>query len=117
MKTMIGVALFMERLGFGIDNSTVTGKVILQKSIYIGQLAGANFGYVFGWYNKGPYSPELNYESMEWEDNYGETTDYKLCECYLEIADMLKKEFEPKFGIKQDVWLELLASILWVRQN
>ena len=55
----IALRLLLDELGVEPKIKTVAQRKTLQKSVYIGQLAGVDFGYRYNWYVMGPYSPGL----------------------------------------------------------
>ena len=118
MKTkLIALKLFLEELGIPSDIDTVDERKKVQKSIYLGQVAGVDLGYHFGWYLKGPYSPELTKDYYE--------LDEALIDGDLEYQKKeLKSQMKEKLHaiqpivippgdvlLSQEDWLELLASV------
>src|SRR5207253_2671703 len=47
------------------DSSSFTGRLIIQKTVYLLQVFGFALGYRFSWYIYGPYSPDLTRDVME----------------------------------------------------
>ena len=53
------IAECIKKIGFSPNVHKFQHRIILQKVIYLLQLAGIKFGFQFGLYIRGPYSPEL----------------------------------------------------------
>lgn len=116
-KKLIALKLILEELGISSDIDTVDERKRIQKSVYLGQIAGVDLGYHFGWYLKGPYSPELT------KDYYELNTvliDGDLEYQRKELKEQLKSKLhtiQPIFTspgdvpLNQEDWLELLASV------
>lgn len=58
-SNLIALKLFLDDLGVSADIETIDDRKRVQKAVYLGQAAGADLGYRFGWYLLGPYSPSL----------------------------------------------------------
>ena len=58
-KAQINLKLFLDALEISSEISTLEDRKRVQKAVYIGQEAGVDLGYSYGWYLLGPYSPEL----------------------------------------------------------
>src|SRR5262245_20956825 len=43
----------------GVNLTTFTGRLILQKRMFLLLMSGVDIGYNFSWYIRGPYSPGL----------------------------------------------------------
>src|SRR5205809_136660 len=56
---LIVLKLFLEELGVSPGIDTLDDRKRVQKAVYLGQRAGVDLGYRFGWYLLGPYSPAL----------------------------------------------------------
>ena len=50
---------FVEALGENADIENFEDRKRFQKAVYLGQVAGVDLGYRYGWYVKGPYSTDL----------------------------------------------------------
>jgi len=118
MKTkLIALKLFLEELGVPSDIDTVDERKRVQKTIYLGQIAGVDLGYHFGWYLKGPYSPELTKdyydldEALTEGDREFQKKDLKgqLKEKLQSIKTIVTQPCD--IPLSQADWLELLASV------
>jgi len=58
-RRQIGLKLAMDRLGLDVKVETFDDRLILQKAIYLAQAVGANLGYYYRWYLRGPYCPAV----------------------------------------------------------
>jgi uncharacterized protein YwgA len=58
-RQQIGVKLTMDALGLPFSIDRFTDRLVLQKVVYLVQAAGAQLGYQFHWYLRGPYSSLL----------------------------------------------------------
>jgi hypothetical protein len=106
----------LDALGVGAEISTVADRKRIQKAVYLGQRAGANLGYRFGWYVRGPYSPPLAdaYYALANALTMGDEPPADLC-LNPGLAASLKKllpvlEVPEGVHLPQEDWLELLAS-------
>src|SRR5262245_4220988 len=58
-STKIALKLLLDSIGVPADVGKLEGRKLIQKAVYLGQRAGVDLGYRFGWYLMGPYSPDL----------------------------------------------------------
>lgn len=52
------IRLFNE-IGLPIEITQFNGRLLFQKTVYLLQEMGLHFGYSYGWYIRGPYSPAV----------------------------------------------------------
>ncbi len=118
-KAQISLKLFLDALDIPSKISTLADRKRVQKAVYIGQKAGANLGYSYGWYLLGPYSPELtqdyftlNYDLINEDSEYNS---YKLVESLSNKLNGIKSlmEVPQEVNLPQEDWLELVASIIY----
>jgi uncharacterized protein YwgA len=114
---LIALKLFLEALGIPPDIDTVNERKRVQKSIYLGQIAGVDLGYRFGWYLKGPYSPELTKDYYELDEALNEgDIEYQKKDLKGQLKEKLQA-IQPimsppsDVSLNQEDWLELLASV------
>lgn len=122
-KAQINLKLFLDALGISSEISTLEDRKRVQKAVYIGQEAGADLGYSYGWYLLGPYSPELtqNYFTLN-DDLINGDEDYKS---YKLVDPLLNKLYDIKslmevpqeVNLPQEDWLELVASIIYLMKE
>ena len=124
MKTkLIALKLFLEELGVPPDIDTVDERKRVQKTIYLGQIAGVDLGYHFGWYLKGPYSPELTKDYYDLDEALTEgDLEYQKKELKGQLKEKLQS-IKPivtqpcDVPLSQADWLELLASVHYQYTN
>lgn len=118
MKTkLIALKLFLEELGVPSNIDTVDERKRVQKTIYLGQIAGVDLGYHFGWYLKGPYSPELTKDYYDLDEALTEgDLEYQKKDLKGQLKEKLQS-VQPiitqpcNVPLSQADWLELLASV------
>jgi uncharacterized protein YwgA len=120
LAQLAALALALEHLGVPRDTDSLQGRVKLQKAIFLAQQAGVSFEYSFGWYLKGPYSPRLtkDYFSLSDTSAIDVTDGLRLTDPAREALDRIMPLFkvpEP-LSLRQDQWLELVASWLYLRR-
>ena len=52
-------------LELDIDFSNFSGRLRFQKELYLLQELGINFGFSYGWYKRGPYSPSAAHSGFD----------------------------------------------------
>jgi uncharacterized protein YwgA len=124
MKTkLIALKLFLEELGVPSNIDTVDERKRVQKSIYLGQIAGVDLGYHFGWYLKGPYSPELTKDYYDLDEALTEgDLEYQKKDLKGQLKEKLQSiksiVTQPcDIPLSQADWLELLASVHYQYSN
>jgi uncharacterized protein YwgA len=92
----------------GLDN-----RLRLQKAIYLVQAAGADLGYRYSWYIKGPYSTGLTQDyfalAESGEDNDNRVLSQSFVDRVLDAAKVLA--VPKKINAEKHEWYELLASL------
>jgi uncharacterized protein YwgA len=58
-RQQIGLKLTLDGLGIPLTLDSFRARLVVQKSVYLAQVAGLQLGYPFHWYLRGPYSPSL----------------------------------------------------------
>lgn len=76
-RRQIGTKLTLDALGLGLDLDSFDERLILQKAVYLAQLAGVNLGYFYRWYLRGPYCPDLTSDLFSMADEFA--TDKEGC--------------------------------------
>lgn len=114
---LITLKLFLDALGIPDDISTVDDRKRVQKAVYLGQSAGVELGYRFGWYVMGPYSPGLtrDYYGLAEAASAGdeEYRTKELRRTVLEKLQGIRPVMTPPddVDLTQEDWLELAASL------
>lgn len=124
MKTaQITLKLFLDALGIPPKISTLNDRKKVQKAVYIGQKAGVDLGYSYGWYLLGPYSPELTQDYFTLNNDLAtgnvDYENYKLVESSTIKLSAIKSMMETPSEVKlsQEDWLELVASIIYKNEE
>lgn len=104
------------KLGLEINVQTFDTRFFIQKNAYFLQEFGADLGYAFGMYIRGPYSPalardaytlqELEYTSEEIKSVSVNTDAIDRMRAFIEDVDQLISSNKGR-----QYWLELLASL------
>jgi uncharacterized protein YwgA len=108
----------------GIPNPTLgtfSERLNVQKKVYLTQLMGYDLGYRFGWYLRGPYCRELTEDAFTLKDELasGEKDHEQFAlsdeaEAKIGKAERLW-ETPSGLGVSRDQWLELLASVHYLK--
>src|SRR5262249_25837222 len=104
-----------------LDLRTFSQRFNIQKRIYLIQLMGLDLGYRYGWYLRGPYSRSLTADAFALRDELiaGEThhAAYRLSPKAAERIAKARKLWDVPSGLSigTDEWLELLASLHYLR--
>lgn len=113
----LALKLFLEELGVPVSIDTFTDRKRVQKAVYLGQRAGVDLGYRFGWYHYGPYSPRLARDYYELEDAVAiEDTAMPgptLAPPVRQRLDRVKPALEvpESVNLQAPEWFELVASL------
>ena len=118
----VGLKLILEKAGISdINLETFSQRFNIQKRIFLIQVMGCDLGYRFGWYIRGPYCRDLTADAFALKDelNAGER-DYEGFHLEQETKNRIEKAevlWSPPAGLvlSHDDWLELLASIHYLR--
>jgi len=111
--------LLLDELGVGSDVATLDDRKRIQKAVYLGQLAGVDLGYRFGWYRMGPYSPDLTRDYFELAAALADepAPAAQLRAAYRERLRGLRTLLDPpaEVALDREGWLELAASYHYLR--
>jgi hypothetical protein len=119
---LLVLKLFLDTLGIDDRIETVDDRKRVQKAVYLGQLSGIDLGYRYGWYRMGPYCPALtrDYYALESDLAAGALAPEE-CALNAEAVEKLKAIIpllkSPVEGVGQEDWLELLASVHFLRKE
>ncbi len=99
-------------LGKNIDLDNFDEKLIIQKTVYIAQKMGFNFGYNFGWYVRGVYSSSLTVDlyGMDEKTTYNPTSDDISL---VKLINSFKKDFNDN-GVSA---FELISSVVYADKH
>jgi uncharacterized protein YwgA len=111
----------LNALGVAPEIETVDDRKRVQKAIYLGQVAGVDLGYRFGWYKLGPYSPKLtrDYYALAEALEIGERlSGPRLAAIDAKTLKKLRGLFQPpaEVTLPSESWLELLASLDYLKR-
>src|SRR6185295_9114270 len=114
---LIALKLFLDELGENAEISSVEDRLRIQKAVYLAQLGGADLGYRYSWYLKGPYSTTLTqdyyalHKSLESGDDAYDSKQLKegISASLRKARNYLRKPVQV--GLSKPSWYELLASI------
>lgn len=127
-KSLATLALVLKELGVEPKIDTVEDRMAVQKAVYLGQVALGNhdLGYRYGWYIHGPYCPALtrDYYALDEELSpaqveglaLNERTRAQLKPVRENLVANVPVEFPEEHPHGKPGWLELLASIHFLRQ-
>ncbi len=92
-------------------------RLTIQKLVYLAEECGSNFGYTFGWYVNGPYSPSLTrvVYSIKTPDDNLQAKPQTLTPEDLAVVSKLSNVLRNK--ISDPNYLEVIASTLYHLPN
>jgi uncharacterized protein YwgA len=112
--------LVLEELGVSSSIETVSDRKRVQKAVYLAQLSNLDLGYRYGWYLMGPYCPKLTQDYFELENETETTEGLSLNpnaqNLIARIKPLMAVPNKLKSVLKQEDWLELLASYDFLRR-
>lgn len=114
---LIALKLVLDELGVPPTIETIDDRKRVQKAVYLGQLAGVKLGYRFGWYLKGPYSPDLTKDYYSLADAIAtdeqDSEQHVLKQPFRELLAGIRPLLNVPEGVAlpQEDWLELVASL------
>jgi hypothetical protein len=117
----IELKLVLDTADVPVELDTFSRRFNLQKRVYLIQVAGCDLGYRYGWYLRGPYSKNLTADAftLQAELAAGEQDHarYLLSEQKVERIQRAQALWErpSEAGVGSDEWLELLASLHFLR--
>lgn len=118
----VGLKLILEHAGISeIKLERFSERFNIQKRIFLIQVMGCDLGYRYGWYIRGPYCRELTADAFALKDelNAGdrEYEGFGLSQATRERIENAKRLWSGPTGlaVSQDDWLELLASVHYLR--
>jgi uncharacterized protein YwgA len=121
-EARITLKLVLEKAG--IEEPTLKSfseRFNIQKKVYLVQLMGLDLGYRFGWYLRGPYSTDLTAEAFTLlEELRANETDHEGQKLAPDATQRVAKatklwEAPPGLSVSADQWLELLASLHYLK--
>ena len=116
-RILLKLVLDEIRLG-GLDLGTFSKRLVLQKKIYLLQISGLDLRYRYNWYLRGPYCPSLTEDAflLKEELNYDKDySEYTLSSHAKNDIEKAKKIWETPENVDSRYWLELLASLHYLK--
>lgn len=117
----IALKLTLEEAGLkDLKLKSFSARLNVQKRIYLVQVLGYDLGYRFGWYLHGPYCSGLTQDAFALRDEVqsGDTDaeGFVLSDSVKKMIGMATELWRvPDSETKQDDWLELLASLHYLK--
>jgi uncharacterized protein YwgA len=120
-RQQIGLKLTLDALPLPLCLDTFDDRMAIQKAIYLCQEAGVHLGYRYTWYLRGPYSPALTRDAFALRagqnSGFDETAGWNLDEESIRKLEKIKPLWRNKPQADRPRWLELLASVLFLRRS
>lgn len=119
---LIALKLFLDELRIPDNTSTIENRKLIQKGVYLGQFAGADLGYRFGWDKMGPYSADLAKDYYLLSDSLAlGYTDYEGMMLKTGKLEKLRTvlplmQAPPDVELSNPDWLELVSSLHFLRK-
>jgi len=112
----------VEALGEDGDIASFENRKRFQKAVYLGQIAGIDLGYRYGWYVKGPYSTELTRDYYAASEAIAKGENVPADQKLKDDVRAKLAAVQPLLTVPGDIqlnkadWLELLASWHFLRK-
>jgi uncharacterized protein YwgA len=120
-RQQISLKLTLNALDFPLRLETFGERMALQKVIYLCQVAGIHLGYRYNWYLRGPYSPDLTRDAFDLNAKQqlesDEIVGWNLDEQSILRLKRLRPLWASKTADDRPGWLELLASVLFLKRS
>jgi len=121
-KGRILLKLVLEQVGLGgLELDDFSGRLTLQKKVYLLQLTGLDLRYRYNWYLRGPYCPSLTENAFllkdEIESGENDYNEYVLSKPAKDNIEKAKAIWGPEGegNAESGLWLELLASLHYLK--
>jgi len=118
--SQIELKLVLDAIGQELNLGTFQDRLRIQKKLYLAQLTGLDLGYRFSWYLYGPYCRELTNDAFRLAEQIREGLRDHETRQLSPIARTLSSRAttiwgDAPTGPSEDDWLELLASLHYLR--
>ena len=114
-RQQISVKLTTDGLELPFEINSFRDRLIMQKAIYLAQIAGVQLGYFYQWYLHGPYSPSLTRDEyaikLDISADMDESKGWTLDDDSLKRLKRMKPLFQESDRDILAKKLELLASV------
>jgi hypothetical protein len=99
----------------GVDLQSFDDRLLLQKRMFLLDVAGVDLGYVHSWYLRGPYSPALTRDAFACERELGPI-------CGMPLPSVVTEKIAELRSALGKYWrnprqLELLASVIFLHRS
>src|SRR5437870_273040 len=116
----IELKLVLDAIGEELKLDSFPNRLRIQKKLYLTQLTGLDLGYRFGWYLYGPYCRELTSDAFRLAEQIREGAQDHVTQHLSPIARTLSSKAistwqDVPSGLSEDDWLELLASLHYLK--
>ena len=100
----------------GIDVSSFSQRLLLQKRLFFAVMLGIDLGYSHSWYIRGPYSPALTRDAFAIDDaRKGGTTAVHVSDGLTDKVRSIQKIFDKDWNDPQK--MELFASLYYLAKT
>jgi hypothetical protein len=102
----------------GVDLQSFDDRLLLQKRMFLLDVAGVDLGYVHSWYLRGPYSPALTRDAFACERELTRLGPG----CGMALPNVVTEKITELRGALGKYWrdtrqLELLASVIYLHRS
>jgi hypothetical protein len=102
----------------GVDLQSFDDRLLLQKRIFLLDVAGVDLGYVHSWYLRGPYSPALTRDAFACERELARLGPT----CGMPLPNVVNEKIAELKSALGKYWrnprqLELLASVIFLHRS
>lgn len=118
--SQIELKLVLDAVGQELSLDTFPARLRIQKKLYLAQLTGLDLGYRFSWYLHGPYCRELTSDAFRLVEQIREGVRTQEARQLSPMARTLSAKATTIWRggppeLAEDDWLELLASLHYLR--
>ncbi|QYK52436.1 MAG: hypothetical protein KF824_09215 [Fimbriimonadaceae bacterium] len=108
----------LDQLDMELKIESMSDRKLMQKAIYLTQRSGADLGYRFGWYKKGPYCSALADVYYRLDKNPNPTPQLRLSKSSNDLLKSVKDLLTVPEGVDlaQPEWAELVASVDYLKK-
>jgi uncharacterized protein YwgA len=120
-RQQMGIKLTLDAIEEPLSLDSFNERMAIQKMVYLCQVAGVHLGYRYTWYLRGPYSPDLTRDAFSLQaslnSGFDETSGSKLDSESVRKLERIKPLWRAKPMADRPRWLELLASLLFLKRT
>ena len=109
------ISAVLKHLGVPLSVENKDARLIMQKTIYLSQAAGAKLGYAFNWYVNGPYSAPLADDYYEATQSGKDFARYTVSSDLAQKLQPVKRAIEARpSNVSQVQWFEAIGSLDYI---